>query len=170
MTLSASLLPEFDQETTNLRIVLERVPEAQLAWKPHVKSMSLGGLATHLGNTLSWGERVISGNDFDLAPPGKPVPKMEELRSRAEILATFDANRATARKALAGANDATLLGPWSLLACGKPLFTLPRIACLRGFVFNHMIHHRGQMTVYLRMLDVPLPALYGPSADEGKLG
>jgi uncharacterized damage-inducible protein DinB len=170
MTLSASLLPEFDQETTNLRIVLERVPEAQLSWKPHTKSMSLGGLATHLSNTLSWGERVISENDFDLAPPGKPVPKMEELRSRAEILANFDTNRAAARKALAGASDATLLGPWSLLAYGKPLFTLPRIACLRGFVFNHMIHHRGQMTVYLRMLDVPLPALYGPSADEGKLG
>ncbi len=170
MTLSASLLPEFEHETSNLRTVLERVPEAKLSWKPHAKSMSLGGLATHLGNTLSWGERVILENDFDLAPPGKPVPKMVELRTRAEILSTFDTNRAAARKALAGASDATLLGPWSLLVSGKALFTLPRSACLRSFVFNHMIHHRGQMTVYLRMLDVPLPALYGPSADEGKLG
>jgi len=170
MTISASLLPEFDSETTNLRTVLERLPDEQLSWKPHAKSMSLGGLGTHLGNTLSWGTRVILERDFDLAPPGKPVPKMVELRSRAEILATFEANRAVARQALAGASDETLLGPWSLLAYGKPLFTLPRIACLRSFVFNHMIHHRGQMTVYLRMLDVPLPALYGPSADEGKLG
>jgi uncharacterized damage-inducible protein DinB len=170
MSLSASLLPEFDQETTNLRTVLERVPEAKLSWKPHAKSMSLGGLATHLGNTLSWGERVISGSEFDLAPPGQPAPRMQELRSRAEILARFEKNREAARAALEGASDATLLGPWSLLAGGKALFTLPRLACLRGFVFNHMIHHRGQMTVYLRMLDVPLPALYGPSADEGSLG
>lgn len=170
MSLSASLLPEFDQETSQLRTVLERVPEEKLSWKPHAKSMSLGGLATHLGNTLSWGERVITANDFDLGPPGQPIPKMQELRTRAEILARFDSNRAAARQALVGASDATLLGPWSLLAGGKQLFTLPRIACLRGLVFNHMIHHRGQMTVYLRLLDVPLPALYGPSADEGSLG
>jgi len=170
MSLSASLLPEFDQELAGLRTTLERVPDAKLSWKPHTKSMSLGGLATHLGNTLSWGERVLCASEFDLAPPGKPVPKMIELCSRAEILANFEANAASARKALAGASDATLAGPWSLLAYGKPLFTLPRSVCLRSFVLNHMIHHRGQMTVYLRMLDVPLPALYGPSADEGKLG
>lgn len=170
MSLSASLLPEFDQEIGNLRKVLERVPDAQLAWKPHAKSMSLGGLATHLANMLTWGERVVAADDFDLAPGGKPVPKLVELRSRAEILATFDANRARARAALAGASDANLAGPWSLRVGGKALFTQPRVACLRGFVFNHMIHHRGQMTVYLRMLDVPLPALYGPSADEGQLG
>jgi uncharacterized damage-inducible protein DinB len=170
MSLSASLLPEFDHETTNLRAVLERVPEAQLGWKPHARSMSLGGLATHLANTLSWGERVLCGSEFDLAPAGQPAPKMQELRSRTEILAQFDANRASARKALAEASDAALLEPWSLLAGGKKLFTIPRASCLRGFVFNHMIHHRGQMTVYLRMLDVPLPALYGPSADEGSLG
>jgi uncharacterized damage-inducible protein DinB len=170
MSLSSSLLPEFDQELTNLRKTLERVPDAKLAWKPHAKSMSLGGLATHLANVPSWGSRLIDTSEFDLAPPGQPPPRMQELHSRAEILATFDANFAAARKALAGASDATLLGPWTLLAGGKKLFTLPRNACLRSFTLNHMIHHRGQLTVYLRLLDVPLPALYGPSADEGSLG
>jgi uncharacterized damage-inducible protein DinB len=170
MSLSAILLPEFDHETAGLRTTLERVPEDKLGWKPHGKSMSLGGLATHLANTLSWGERLILTDSFDLAPPGKPAPKMDELRSRAEILAVFDKNRAAARRALEGASDAKLAEPWSLLAGGKTLFTLPRASGVRGFVFNHMVHHRGQLTVYLRMLDVPLPALYGPSADEGQLG
>jgi len=169
MSLSAILLPEFDQETAGLRKTLERVPDAKLAWKPHAKSMSLGGLATHLANTLTWGERLVKTNEFDLAPPGAPAPKTEELRSRAEILAVFDKNLAAARSALAGVSDAQLGESWSLLAGGKKLFTLPRGACIRSFVFNHMIHHRGQLTVYLRMLDVPLPALYGPSADEGQL-
>jgi uncharacterized damage-inducible protein DinB len=166
MNLSASLLPEFDQEVANLRKTLERVPDEKLAWKPHAKSMSLGGLATHLGNTLSWGERVVLTDDFDLAPPGQPAPRMVELRSRAEILAVFEKNAAAARKAIAGAGDAKLHGPWSLLAGGKKLFTLPRIACLRSFVFNHMIHHRGQLTVYLRQVGAKVPAVYGPSADE----
>lgn len=170
MSLSASLLPEFDQETANLRKTLERVPEARLSFRPHAKSMTLGGLATHLANTLSWGERLILHDEFDLAPPGEVAPRMQELRSAAEILATFAANRAAARKAIEGASDAVFAQPWSLLAGGKKIFTLPRSACVRSFVFNHMIHHRGQLTVYLRLLDVPLPALYGPSADEGQLG
>ena len=169
MSRSAALLPEFDLETANLRTVLERVPEAQLAFQPHAKSMSLGGLATHLANTLSWGERLILQDEFDLAPLGQPAPRMQELRSGAEILACFDTNRVAARRAIAGASDAQFDEPWSLLVGGRKLFTLPRGACLRSFVFNHMIHHRGQLTVYLRMCDVPLPALYGPSADEGKL-
>lgn len=169
MTLSASLLPEFDHEMASLRTVLERVPDAKLSWKPHAKSMSLGGLATHLSNLPTWGTRLIEGSEFDLAPPGQPPPRMKELASRAEILAQLETNVAAARKAIAGASDAHLAGPWSLLAGGKKLFTLPRSACLRSFVFSHMIHHRGQLTVYLRMVDVPLPALYGPSADEGQL-
>jgi len=169
MSLSTTLLPEFDQETANLRRTLERVPDEKLDWKPHPKSMSLGGLATHLANMLTWVNHTLEASELDMAPGGKPL-KAAELRSRAGILAAFDANSAAAHRALAGASDATLAGPWSLLAGGKTLLTLPRTACLRSFVLNHMIHHRGQLTVYLRLLDVPLPALYGPSADEGRLG
>jgi uncharacterized damage-inducible protein DinB len=170
MKLSASLLPEFDQETANLRKTLERVPDDKLSWKPHPKSMSLGGLATHLANMLTWVDLTLGASELDIAPAGKPAFKSSELRSRSEILAAFDKHAAAARKALAGASDATLLGPWTLIAGGKKLFTLPRVACLRSFTMNHMIHHRGQLTVYLRLLDVPVPALYGPSADEGQLG
>jgi uncharacterized damage-inducible protein DinB len=169
MSLSASLLPEFDHETANLRRTLERVPDDKLSWKPHPKSMTLGGLATHLANMLTWVNHTLGASELDIAPGGKPL-KAAELRSRAEILAAFDANAAAARGALAGASDATLAGTWTLLAGGKALFTLPRTSCLRGFVMNHSIHHRGQLTVYLRLLDVPVPALYGPSADEGRLG
>lgn len=170
MTLSATLLAEFDPEMANLRRTLERVPDDKLAWKPHAKSMHLGGLATHLANMLTWVQHTIDASELDLAPPGAPPWKAPELHSRAAVLAAFDANLAQARKALAGASDAHLAGPWTLLAGGKRLFTLPRAACLRSFTMNHMIHHRGQLTVYLRLLDVPVPALYGPSADEGKLG
>ncbi len=127
-------------------------------------------LGTHLANTLTWSERLITTREFDVMPPGAPAPKMDELRSTAAILAAFDANVVPARRALAGASDETLAVPWTLLAGGKPFFTLPRSVCLRSFVFNHMIHHRGQMTVYLRLLDVPVPAIYGPSADEGLPG
>jgi uncharacterized damage-inducible protein DinB len=113
---------------------------------------------------------LIEQTEFDVAPPGQPPPRMKELTSRAEMLALLDTNVAAARKALAGASDAALAAPWSLLAGGKKLFTLPRGACLRSMVLSHMIHHRGQLTVYLRMLDVPLPGLYGPTADEGLTG
>ena len=170
MTLSATLLPEFDHEMASLRKVLERLPDEKLSWKPHAKSMSLGGLATHLSNLPTWGSRLVETNDFDVAPPGKPPPRMTELRSRAEILAALDTNVAAARKAIAGASDAKLGEPWSLLAGGKKLFTLPRGACLRSMVLSHTIHHRGQLTVYLRILDVPLPGMYGPTADEGLAG
>jgi len=170
MSISTSLLPEFDHEMASLRKVLERLPDEKLAWKPHAKSMSLGGLATHLSNLPTWGTRLLESNEFDVAPPGKPPPRMSELRSRAEILAALETNVAAARKAIAGAGDAKFAEPWTLLAGGKKLFTLPRGACLRSMVLSHLIHHRGQLTVYLRILDVPLPGLYGPTADEGLPG
>lgn len=169
MSLATSLLPEFDQEMANLRKTLERIPDGKLGWKPHKKSMSLGGLATHLATMLTWVNYTIEASELDLAPPGKPPYKAEELATRAAILAAFDKNAAAARKAIEGASDAKLKGMWTLLAGGKKLFSLPRIACLRSFTMNHMIHHRGQLSVYLRLLDVPVPALYGPSADEGQL-
>lgn len=166
MSLSDTLLPEFEQEMAGTRRTLERVPEEKFDWQPHEKSTSLGGLAMHLANLPSWVGHTINKDALDLAPPGEPPLRMSPLTTRAEVLAHFDENIAAARVALKGASDEHLLKPWSLLAGGQTLMTLPRIAVLRSFVMNHNIHHRAQLGVYLRLNDVPVPSLYGPSADE----
>ncbi len=168
MPLNAALLPEFDHEMGNTRKVLERVPEAHLAWKPHEKSMSMADLATHLASIPAWTITTLKEDSLDMAAPGAPgMPK--PAASRVDLLALFDKGVAEARAALAEAGDACLLGPWSLRQGDKILFTMPRLAVLRSFILNHGIHHRGQLEVYLRLKDVPLPALYGPTADEGQL-
>src|SRR5262245_28282214 len=165
MSIAESLLPEFDYETANTRKTLERVAEKKFDWKPHDKSWAMGGLATHLANIPSWASVTINQDSFDLAPGGSPV-KLPPATSLKEILETFDKNVSEARAAIVGANDEHLLKPWTLLSGGNIIFTIPRIACLRSFVMNHMIHHRAQLGVYLRLNDLPVPAIYGPSADE----
>lgn len=167
MALSQSLLPEFDHEMANTRRTLERVPEDKLGWKPHEKSAAMGGLATHLSNIPSWAGLAISRDSFDLAPPDAPPPRATVLNSVEELLATFDKNVSAARAAIAEASDEELFRPWTLLSGGKTVLTLPKIAVLRSFVMNHSIHHRAQLGVYLRLNDVPVPSIYGPSADEG---
>ena len=169
MSISAALLPEFDQEMANTRKTLERVPDDKFDWKPHEKSMAMGGLATHLANLPTWTVYTINLDSLDLAPPGGEPFRVEERRSRREVLEAFDKNVAAARDAIAGASDEELLKPWSLLQGGVTLMTLPKIAVLRSFVMNHVIHHRGQFTVYLRLNDLPVPSIYGPSADEGAM-
>lgn len=166
MGLSESLLPEFDNEMANTRKTLERVPHDKSDWKPHPKSTAMGGLATHLGNIPTWVVYTIDQDSLDLAPGGKPLPPAELAKSQAELVATFDANVAKARAAIAGASDADLFKPWTLMSNGNPLLTLPKIAVLRSFVMNHLIHHRAQLGVYLRLNDIPVPSIYGPSADE----
>ncbi|HKQ78760.1 MAG TPA: DinB family protein [Blastocatellia bacterium] len=166
MAISASLLPEFDQEMANTRRALERVPDDKFDWKPHEKSWAMGGLATHLANLPIWTVYTIKQDSLDLAPPGAGPLKVEPKNTRQEILENFDKNVADARAALVGASDEELLKPWTLLKGGVTLMTLPKIAVLRGFVMNHIIHHRGQFTVYLRLNDIPVPSIYGPSADE----
>ena len=167
MSIAESLLPEYDQEMANTRKTLERVPDDKFAWKPHEKSMTLGGLATHLANIPSWTARTFDRDELDLAPPGEGPYRLEEAKSTAELLEAFDQNIASARAALEAATDENWQGKWSLLMTGKKIFTLPRTAVMRGFVMNHLIHHRAQLGVYLRLLDVPVPSIYGPSADEG---
>ena len=167
MSISKMILPEFDHEMANTRKTLERVPDGKFSWKPHEKSMTLGGLATHLGNIPSWTKNTFEAEELDIAPPGAPPYKLEEAKSTAELLEAFDKNVASARAALEAATDENWQGKWSLLMTGKPIFTLPRTAVMRGFVMNHLIHHRAQLGVYLRLLDVPVPSIYGPSADEG---
>ena len=164
--MSESLVNEFDQEMAGTRKTLERVPEEKFDWKPHEKSGSMGWLAAHLANLAGWAGTTINQDSLDLAPGGKQIQPPPPPKSRKELLEAFDKNVAEARKAIASASDATLLKPWSLLQNGKVLMTMPRIACLRGFVVNHTIHHRAQLGVYLRLNNIAVPALYGPSADE----
>jgi len=166
MSLSAALLPEFDHEMAGMRKTLARVPEDRLAWRPHPKSMTLGGLATHLANIPSWIGYTIKLDSLDLAPVGAPPWREEEKTSRQALLDHFDTHLGEGRALLAAASDETLLASWTLLGGGKPHFTMPRVAVLRSFVMNHAIHHRAQLGVYLRLLDVPVPGLYGPTADE----
>jgi uncharacterized damage-inducible protein DinB len=161
-----ALLPEFDQEMANTRKVLERCPEDKYGWKPHPKSFSMGSLATHIVNMTGWTNDVMEKDSFDIAPVGAPPYKEEPAASQEELLAKFDKNVAAARAALAGATDESFAQNWSLLAGGETLLSMPRSVCIRSFVMNHTIHHRAQLTVYLRLNDVPVPALYGPSADE----
>jgi uncharacterized damage-inducible protein DinB len=167
MPISKMILPEFDHEMANTRKTLERVPEDKFAWKPHEKSMSLGGLSTHLANIPSWTAQTFDRDELDIAPPGAPPYRLDEAKSPADLLEAFDKNVASARAALEAAGDENWQGKWSLLMGGKPIFTLPRTAVMRGFIMNHLIHHRAQLGVYLRLLDVPVPSIYGPSADEG---
>lgn len=167
MTIAQSLLPEFDRETAVTRAVLERVPAGAFAWKPHEKSFSMGTLATHVANILTWTKLTLQNESYDVAPSGGESVRTVPAGSPAELLAAFDANVKEARAALEAAADPTMSGTWSLLKGGEVMLTLPRAAMLRNFVMNHLIHHRAQLALYLRMNDVPVPAIYGRSADEG---
>jgi uncharacterized damage-inducible protein DinB len=164
MSIAESLLPEFDREMGLTRRVLERVPETQFAWKPHEKSMTLGRLAEHLAEIPMWCRVSILDHGVDMATP-RPEGYVPPA-TRTAVLEMFDRNLADARTALNGRTDAELMAPWKLSHQGKEIFTMPKAAVLRGFVMNHMIHHRGQMSVYLRLQNVPVPSMYGPSADE----
>lgn len=170
MALRDMLLQEFDQEVDGARRTLERVPDDRLEWSPHRKSGTMGWLAGHLANVPSWGTLTITRDALDLAPGGKPLDPAPQAQSSAELVATLDRLAAEARAALAAAADEDLQQPWSLLQNGQVIMTLPRIVVLRRFVLNHLIHHRAQLGVYLRLNDIPVPSIYGPSADENPSG
>ena len=162
MPLVDALLPEFDHEMTTTRKVLERVPEDKFDWKPHPKSFSLGALATHVANLPTWGTETLTKSEIELTGT-QPV---SAFPSKPALMAAFDKNVADTRAALTGKTDAELLAIWSLKRGGKTIFSMPKTAVLRSFVLSHVIHHRGQLSVYLRLLDVPVPSIYGPTADE----
>ncbi len=166
MGLSDALLPEFDMEMANTRKTLERVPDGRFDWKPHPKSMAMGALATHLTNIPTWTNIAVEEDSLDMAPNGVPMAGATPINSTAELLQTFDTNVAKARAAIAAATDQDLFKMWTLQRSGNTLMTLPKVAVLRGFVLNHNIHHRAQLGVYLRLNDIPVPSIYGPSADE----
>jgi len=156
-----ALLPEFDMEMAKTRRLLERIPGDRLGWKPHGKSRSLGELSTHLTELARWGTRA-RGESFQVGSEKAP-----EMKSAADFIARFDANVAGSRAALAQIPADTLDASYRVLKPdGSLFFEGTRRSILRGVLMNHSIHHRGQLTVYLRENDVPLPSIYGPSADE----
>ena len=166
MAISQALLGEYDHEMANTRKSIERFPEDKFDWKPHAKSMAMGRLAGHIAMIPGWAKMTLETKEFNMNPPGGQQVRPPELKTKAEILAAFDQGVPAARAAIAAASDETLLQPWSLLNGEQTVFSLPRVAVLRSMILNHMIHHRAQLGVYLRMNDVPVPAVYGPSADE----
>jgi uncharacterized damage-inducible protein DinB len=166
MAANTALLMEFDYEMANTRKTLDRVLEDKLGWKPHEKSTTMGRLAMHLAEIPGYAKQALEQNSLDVAPPGGASYRPVTATSRKEILASFDKNVSEARAAIAAASEERLMEPWSLLSGGKTIFTLPRAGVLRSFVMNHSIHHRAQLGVYLRLNNVPVPAIYGPSADE----
>jgi uncharacterized damage-inducible protein DinB len=168
MTIGQSMLPEYDQEMQNTRKVLERIPEDKWSWKPNDKSGTVGWYAWHLATLPGWTTMTIHTEQLDYAPVDGPSFQPPKVENRTQALEIFDKECADARTALGAASDEDLMKGWKLLAGGQEIFTMPRIACIRAFVMNHMIHHRAQLTVYYRLLGIPVPGLYGPSADESQ--
>lgn len=164
--ISKALLPEFDHEMANTRKLLERVPESNLDFRPHPKSMTLARLAGHVSEMPSWGVTTFDVDEFDIRPVGAPVTQGNTFSTRAAALKLFDDNLAKARGLLEAATDERMMGTWTLKNQGQVVMAMPRVAVLRSFVMSHMIHHRAQLGVYLRMNGVPVPGMYGPSADE----
>jgi uncharacterized damage-inducible protein DinB len=166
MTYAETILPEFDREMASTRKVLERIPDDKLNWKAHPKSNSIGWNANHLADLPNWLTQTLKTQSLDLAPVGGEPYQAPNLTSRQAILDQFDRNVATAREALTAAKDEEVGRTWTLLRAGTPMLAMPRAAVIRGFVLNHIIHHRAMLCVYLRLNDIPVPGMYGPSGDE----
>jgi len=158
-----AFIAELKQEAVNTRKMLERVPEDKFLWKPHDKSMTIGRLASHIAEIPVWVNRTLLANEFDFATASTVRNTYE---NRAALLKVFDAKQADAIEALQNATDEMLDAAYSVKRGEQVMFTMPRRVLLRNFAFNHLIHHRGQLSVNLRLLDVPVPGMYGPSADE----
>ena len=165
MPIVDTLLPEYDHELATTRRLLERVPDGELGWKPHEKSMTLGQLSGHIANLPFWLSATLSAPSYDLSAGDKEA-RLDPPASRELLLKEFDEKVSKARASLASATDAEMLAPWALKNGGHEIFSMPRVGAVRSFVMNHLIHHRGQLSVYLRLKDVPLPSIYGPTADE----
>jgi len=158
-----SLTEEFDHEAQTTRKHLERLPEDKQDWRPHAKSFTAFGLAAHITEMTGWAEMILKEDSLDFDPA---TYKPYHPQSLTELLQTFDDNVAKTKKAFAEATDDTLAELFSFKIMGQTQFERPKAAVLRDVAFSHVIHHRGQLTVYLRLLEIPVPASYGPSADE----
>lgn len=164
------VLAEFDAEMANTRKSLERITDDKFSWKPHSKSWSMGELAAHIANLPVWAVMTMKQGSLDLAPPdSQGQPPRPATNTVKQVLAVFDENLSSARQAISDTTDSDWEKPWTLLNRGQKVFTMPRHMVLRRFFMNHIIHHRAQIGVYLRLNDVPVPPHYGPSADEGSM-
>ena len=169
MTITELLLAELDREAVAIRKTLERVPEGKNDWKPHPKSMPLGPLATIVANIPGWLDMVVNLDELDINPPGGSKYRPQEWRTRRDLLDQFEASLKRGREVLQKTIDDHLLNTnWRMLSAGKMMSEQPRYVAIRDGVLNHMAHHRGQLTVYLRLNEEKVPAIYGPSADEGR--
>lgn len=163
MPLKDALIAELKQESSSTKKMLEKVPMDKKDWKPHEKSMTLGRLATHVADTTHWASDIIHIDDFDFMKDYKTRPI---ANSQEELLATFQANLDKAIADLEAMTDEDFNKPWTVRRGEQVMFSLPKKVAIRGWAFNHLIHHRGQLSVYLRLLNIPVPGMYGPSADE----
>ncbi len=165
-SIATAFLAELEQEAATARKCLERVPADKFDWKPHEKSMTFSRLATHVAEMFGWTENTVKQDVLDFAEGDwKPF----EPKSTEELLKFFDENLARAKAALRETSDETFMTDWTMRNGEQVYFTMPKIAVMRTFVMNHIIHHRGQLSVYLRLNDIPVPSIYGPSADEGQM-
>jgi len=162
MSVKDTLLPEFDQEMAATRLVLERVPVPALAWRPHEGARDLGALASHVAQIPFWGQAILQQDAYNMDAAESVAP----AASVAAVLERFDRHVAAVRRTLTDMADGQLLAPWALRRGGRLILSMPKIAALRSFVLHHIIHHRGQLTVYLRMQGVVVPPLYGQTAAE----
>ena len=165
MSIAQSFLPELEQEAATTRRVLERVPGDKLDWRPHPKSMSLGQLSRHVAMTPGQIAEMAALDEMPM-PDFGPQPAAE---SADELVPALDEGVAKAKEFLSGLDDARAMGDWNVIKEGQVAMTMPRVAVIRTIMLNHWYHHRGQLSVYLRLLDVPLPSIYGPSADENPM-
>lgn len=162
MSIIDGMIQELQWESANTRRVLERVPEDMLGWKPHAKSMSMGQLASHIAESVGWASLTVETEELDL--PKNWVPFV--ATSSAELMEKFDSSLATSLQAMEGCSDDFMQVEWRLLMGGQLMLQMPRTQVMRSMVLNHIVHHRAQLGVYLRLNDIPVPAIYGPSADE----
>jgi uncharacterized damage-inducible protein DinB len=162
MKLSEMLLPEFDNEMNNTRKMLARIPEDKFSWQPHAKSFTLHKLSVHVATLPSWLTTTLTTDHLDVTVPFDRMP----IESRKAVQDLFEKSAAEARTSLLNASDEDMAKPWSLKNGETVIFTMPKIAVIRSFVMNHLIHHRAQLGVYLRLSDVAVPGMYGPSEDE----
>ncbi|AGA26742.1 DinB family protein [Singulisphaera acidiphila] len=166
MSFGKSIVPEFDQEMANTRKVLERIPDDKLDWKAHPKSNTIGWVGAHLAEIPGWVPGTLQHETWDINPVGGEPYQTPKATSRQQLLEIFDKNVAAAREALASTTDEAFEQQWSLLSQGQTILTMPRTAVIRSLVVNHTIHHRAVLCVYLRLNDIPVPGMYGPSGDE----
>jgi uncharacterized damage-inducible protein DinB len=165
MPIAESILPEFDHEMATTRVLLERVPAERAGWRPHPKSRLLGDLAMHVARIPEWASIALERTEFDASAPVNDALTTPAYESAAQLLRVYDDNVRAARARLVRTTDGEFMVQWTLKNAGKVLFSMPRVAVFRSFILNHAVHHRGQLTVYLRLLDIPIPNIYGPTAD-----